>query len=326
MSSAHTTVVICAYTLARWDQLGEAVASAVAEGPAEVLLVVDHNDELLERARQEFTAVRVLPNNLRQGLSGGRNTALVAARTDVVAFLDDDASADPGWLSALVGPFSDADVLGVGGTAFPLWPVGRRRPATLPLAADGVRGVLDWVVGCSFTGQPVAAGPIRNLMGCNMAVRRRVAIEVGGFAENLGRVGKTPLGCEETELCIRASRLHPHGRFVFEPAATVRHHVSLDRLTWSYLARRGYSEGVSKAMVGALSTRSAALSAERSYALRVLPSAVWHQLRRGNVRGAAAIMACLMCTAAGYVRGRVALSRSGIPIRSGLNPDTLPVD
>lgn len=326
MTPTDTTVVICAYTMARWDQLQEAVASAAAEGPAEVLLVIDHNDDLLERARQEFTAARVLPNILRQGLSGGRNTALVAARTSVVVFLDDDACADHGWLGTLVAPLADPDVLGVGGTALPRWPDGERRPVTLPLAADGARGVLDWVVGCSFTGQPVTAGPIRNLMGCNMAVRRRVAIEAGGFAENLGRVGKTPLGCEETELCIRASRLHPHGRFMFEPTARVHHHVSPDRLTWSYLTRRGYAEGVSKAMVGALATRNAALSTERSYALRVLPSAAWHLVRRGNALGAAAIVACLVCTAVGYARGRVALARSGVLVRSGLNPDTVPLD
>ena len=41
-------------------------------------------------------------------------------------------------------------------------------------------------------------------MGCNMSFRREVFERIGGFAEEIGRIGKNPLGCEETELCIRA--------------------------------------------------------------------------------------------------------------------------
>lgn len=57
MSDQHrVSVVICAYTLERWSQLSAAVSSALTQSirPHEVLLVIDHNDELLQRARQEF--------------------------------------------------------------------------------------------------------------------------------------------------------------------------------------------------------------------------------------------------------------------------------
>ena len=73
MTDLRLSVIICAYTMARWDQLVEAVESVRAQTtPAvEVLVVVDHNDELLERAgRSARRRARVLPNTRRRGLAG----------------------------------------------------------------------------------------------------------------------------------------------------------------------------------------------------------------------------------------------------------------
>ena len=94
------SVVICAYTERRWQQTRAALESALRQepAPAEVLLVVDHNAELADRARLEFTSVSVLENAGTQGRSGARNTGLKAATQPVTAFLDDDAEARPGWL------------------------------------------------------------------------------------------------------------------------------------------------------------------------------------------------------------------------------------
>ena len=78
----RATVVICVYTEKRWDDIVAAVGSVLDQDvrAAEVLVVVDHNPALLERARGVFgEGVRVLPNAHRQGLSGARNTAVAAA-------------------------------------------------------------------------------------------------------------------------------------------------------------------------------------------------------------------------------------------------------
>jgi GT2 family glycosyltransferase len=314
-----TAVVICAYTLDRWADLCESVASAATQDPApgELLLVIDHNDLLLQRARDELAArhpgLVVVPNTRRQGLSGARNTALELVRSDLVVFLDDDAAADPGWLALLTAPFVDEAVLAVGGSAVPRWPAGAGRPVTLPAADAAGWGELDWVVGCTYAGQPTRTLPVRNVMGCNMSFRRDVFDLVGGFSEDLGRVGKVPLGCEETELCIRASNARPGSRIVFEPAARVRHHVSPDRLTWRYLLRRCYAEGLSKAAVSAMVGQDQALSTERRYATRVLPLGVLRELgralrsRRPGAAGSAfAVVAALGSTVLGYGRGRAA--------------------
>ena len=206
------TVVLCVYTEKRWTDIVAAVESVAAQdvAPVETLVVVDHNPALLERAQAELPDVRVLANAHVQGLSGARNTAIAEAKGDVVVFLDDDARARPGWLAALLEPYEDVTVQAVGGVAHPRWPTwpnGGRRPNVLPGAhpTDGdATGELDWIVGCTYTGQPTERAEVRNLMGCNMSFRREVFERIGGFAEEIGRIGKNPLGCEETELCIRA--------------------------------------------------------------------------------------------------------------------------
>ena len=69
------SVIICAYTLDRWDELA-AVKSChdQSRNADEVILVVDYNDELFTRATEHFASTRVLANHETKGLSGARNT------------------------------------------------------------------------------------------------------------------------------------------------------------------------------------------------------------------------------------------------------------
>jgi GT2 family glycosyltransferase len=302
MPYAATSVVICAYTDERWDALVAAVASAHAQTvPArEVIVVCDHNDALLDRARRELPGTTVVANVQEQGLSGARNCGVAVATGDVVAFLDDDATAAPDWLERLSAPFADERVLGAGGAIEPHWLDGR--PRAFPAE-------FQWVVGCSYEGMPSVPSPVRNVIGANMAIRREVFDRVGGFRSDIGRIGTRPLGCEETELCIRAAQNMPGGVFMYEPRARVSHAVPAARTTWRYFRSRCYAEGLSKARVSALAGAADGLSSERTYATRTLPRGVVRGLgdaRRGDPHGlarASAIVAGLAMTAAGYVAG-----------------------
>ena len=271
---------------------------AQSTGPDRVILVVDHNQPLLERARREFgERVTVIPNGSRQGLSGARNTGVGAAAEEIIAFLDDDAVPEPGWLAALISAY-DEGVLGVGGAIEPDWATAR--PRWFPPE-------FDWVVGCTYEGLPVAGGTVRNLIGAAMSLRREVFERIGGFRDELGRVGSLPFGCEETELCIRATQEIPGGVFRYEPAARVRHWVGPERARFAYFRRQCFNEGRGKALISELVGSRDGLSAERSQALRVLPAAVITGLREsfterdsaGLLRGGA-IVAGLLSAAAGY--------------------------
>lgn len=295
-AASDLTVVICAYTLDRWDDLSAAVASVRAQDrpPAETLLVVDHNPELLERARRELSGIRVLPSEQRRGLSGARNTALSAARGELIAFLDDDAVADRGWTAHLLAGYRDPRVLGVGGLVRPWWLKGR--PAWFPPE-------FDWVVGCSYRGLPEQAGEVRNFIGANMSFRRAPALAAGGFRTDLGRVGTRPLGCEETDLCIRLAARDPGAVLRYEPSAEVRHRVPEHRGTVRYFAARCYAEGRSKAAVVRHGGAARGLSSERGYLRRTVPAALLGSLRRGTPGAAAALCGGIALTVAGFVAG-----------------------
>jgi glucosyl-dolichyl phosphate glucuronosyltransferase len=297
------SVIVCAYTLERWDNLVDVVQSVLAQTrPAlETIVVIDGNDELARRAGEAFSGALVLTNAYQPGLSGGRRTGSERARGDVVAFIDDDAIADADWLEQLSGAYRDPNVLGVGGVIDPLWeqPPPRWFPAEF-----------NWVVGCTYAGMPVQRDRIRNPIGANMSMRATVLARTGAFDPRLGRIpGRKAVSgaAEETEFCIRASQLHPGHYWIYEPHARVRHHVPPQRATWRYFVRRCVVEGTSKAVLADVTGAGDGLSTERRYVRSVLPRAVVRDLVAG-IRGrwdgfarAAAILAGLAITTGAYL-------------------------
>ncbi|MCG5212675.1 glycosyltransferase family 2 protein [Streptosporangium soli] len=310
------SVVICVYTEDRWDDIRAAVESVDQQRrPAhELILVVDYNPDLRLRLKREYPQAIVVANGHEKGLSGGKNTGAATASGDIVAYLDDDAVADPGWLEALEEGFQNPAVVGVGGRTFPMWASGRR-PRWYPHE-------FDWTVGCSYLGMPVRRAPIRNVMGGNAAFLREVIDGVGGFRTGIGRSvqGKKsrPLGCEETEFCIRLSQRRAGSIMLFEPAAVIGHKVPALRSTFAYFRSRCYAEGLSKALVTASVGSGDGLSSERAHALRALPLGALRgvgEAFRGDLAGlgrAAAIVIGLAWTTWGYVIGtaRLRLARS----------------
>src|SRR5262245_52110826 len=112
----------------RWPSLVDAVDSVLAQlrSGDECLVIVDHNDELFDRAEQTFTTARVMRNTGPRGLSGARNTAISSSHGDMVAFLDDDAVACAGWLDRMRVALADPDMYAVGTAAVPHWPASGR--------------------------------------------------------------------------------------------------------------------------------------------------------------------------------------------------------
>jgi glycosyltransferase involved in cell wall biosynthesis len=301
-SENSVTVVVCAYTGDRWATLRAAIDAVQKQINCddELLVVVDDNDALLARYREHLSDFAVLPNRRNRGLSGARNTAVDEARGSIIVFLDDDAIPLDGWLDALRAPYADQCVYGVGGHVKPHWIGGQ--PGWFPEE-------FLWVVGCSHLGLPSDPHSVRNIFGANMSFRKAAFDHVGGFAEQLGRVGERLFGCEDTEFAIRLTQAKPEAIILYEPSSQVEHHVVPPRASLRYFVRRCWAEGISKAEVSRRVGVSKALSAERRYALRVLPRGVWngfHDSASGDPWGAArsaAILLGLFATVAGYCVG-----------------------
>lgn len=303
------SVVICAYTMARWPLTLLAIESVRQQSvPAELVVVVDHNPELLARFRAHDPQLRVIENSQPAGLSGGRNTGVAATSGAVIAFLDDDAQAEPEWLASMLRHFERAEVVAAGTRVDPAWIGAQRRwfPAEFL-----------WVVGCSYRGQPQVASPVRNITGGGMAIRRSAFERAGGFSSLLGRTrSRLPLGGEETEWCLRARERVPGAVVMYEPAVGIAHHVPAERASWSYLCRRCYAEGLSKSTLTRLVQRNS-LSSEWHHTLVVLPRGVLRGLADTVLRldpaglgRAAAIVLGFGCAVAGYAIGR--LTRFGL--------------
>ncbi|MFJ8822214.1 glycosyltransferase [Streptomyces sp. NPDC102467] len=309
------SVVICAYTEDRWADIIAAVDSVRAQSyPAlETLLVVDHNAALLDRLGKEYketAGVRVLANAGPRGLSAGRNTGIAASAGEIIAFLDDDAVAERDWLRHFADGYTDPRVMAVGGRTEPIWASGRR-PVWFPAE-------FDWVVGCTYKGLPAGKVRVRNVLGGNASFRRTAFDAAGGFATGIGRDGdKRPLGCEETELCIRLGRARPDAVLLIDDRAVIHHRVPAGRERFAYFRTRTYAEGLSKALVARSVGAGKGLESERAYTTRVLPAGVARGVRDfalarpGGAGRAGAIVAGVATAAGGYVLGSLRARRAG---------------
>lgn len=235
---------ICTYE--RYDLLPGAIETALAQSlpPGSFHVIVVDNSPDPERSAREAAAFAGRPGLIwhhepRPGLSNARNVAARLTDAPLIAYLDDDARADPVWLENIAGCFDQlgAEVQVVGGRIRPWW--GAPRPEWL---ADEMLG--DITV--------VDLGPERRLLregewvaGANIAFRISALKAAGWFDTSLGRTGggASLLSAEETALTDRIKALG--GQVAYDPLAAVDHWVDPSRLTQRWFRRRAAWQAVS---------------------------------------------------------------------------------
>ena len=249
------SVVVCTYAMDRLEPFTEAVESALTQthDDLEVVLVVDGNDAVFERVQERFGPdsdaaadfdgeIRLRCNDENRGISYSRTKGAEVASGEIVAFIDDDAVAEPDWIERHVEVYEGTDTLAVAGYVAPDWQV--EKPEFFPAE-------FYWLVGCTERGFATEGEEIRNGYGSNVSYRRSAFLSVGGYDPNTGRKGDRHVQAHEAPVGIRLRERYGHG-VTYTDGAVVHHKLFAYRGEFRWLLFRSFWQGFSKRVMAIL--------------------------------------------------------------------------
>ncbi len=264
------SVIISTYGMDRIEDTFQSVNSILGQkdSDSEILVVIDRNAELVAILREHFgDAIRIVVSD-KKGLSRARNLGVKHAKGDIVAFIDDDATACDGWVEGIRSALSGDPKIGAcTGPIFPEW---------LGEEQKWFPKELNWMISCTYSDIEDGAF-VDTAFGTNMAFRREILVGLGGFHTKLGAVQKwkkikgkwvtkTGLVGEERHLCLKFRKAGY--LIVHSPEVAINHKVYPYRVVFKNLLDRAYWEGYSKGYIENRFPKKegeAALSTEQNY-------------------------------------------------------------
>jgi glucosyl-dolichyl phosphate glucuronosyltransferase len=281
------SVILCTYN--RHECLATALESvAASQIPDSInweLLVVDNNSKDATREVAE-SFCRRYPARFRyvfepqQGKSFALNRGIREAAGDVLAFIDDDITAEPDWLFELTKPLSDPQWAGTGGRVY----LPKDFSAPSWMETEGNRSLLSILAlfDLGSDSRPLSRPPIGN----NMAFRKSVFAKYGGFRTDLGPSPGSEIRYEDTEFGSRVMR--GGEQILYVPSAVVRHAVEPRRLKKEYFLAYHFDYG--RALIREKGDREPVGIIPRSLIsffnrlLNTLPRRVWWWIRESDPR------------------------------------------
>ena len=206
----------------------------------EILVVDNAADSEVEKMVAEFnlTAKHLgcYVSEPQLGLHNARHTSARMAKGNILVFTDDDATFDPGWLHAYAKAFAEhPEMAAAGGPVRPTWEASPPEWLLEFMGDAKTFGILSLMEPYN----EFRLDPKGFFFGVNMAIRRDVLFEVGGF--NPESFGDIWLGDGESGL---NRRLWRQGMLVgYVPEALVYHHIPPQRMTVEYFCRRMANAG-----------------------------------------------------------------------------------
>jgi GT2 family glycosyltransferase len=270
------------------------------EGSFEVLVVDSGLDDEVA-ATAERSSSRCVRGSGRLLPGDARNLGAHSAGGSVLAFIDADCVAEPGWMEAVMEAFAHGAFM-VGGPVLDLFP---------PYAIASVDNLLQF----ADFGPDRPSGIIRHVPSCNMAIRREDFFALGGF-EHRGQASG-----EDVLLTGAANALRPGG-LTFVPEMRVAHH---GRGTLGGMLRHQHAFGHAR---GALGLHLSARQQRWARRIAVLPGVILKRLtyvsrrgvRYGRISRSQLILA-MPLVIAGACAWAVGL-RSGLEARAGLESES----
>jgi glycosyltransferase involved in cell wall biosynthesis len=237
------SVILCTYNRAQSliKALESVAAQTLPESVEWEVLVVDNNSRDQTRDVVEDFCRLHAPRfrcvfEANQGLNYARNSGVREARGDVLAFVDDDVTVEPGWLDNLTAPLRKGEWAGSGGMTLPL---GTFTPPRW-LAPDGPYNMLG--VLCAYFNLGDEPCELEEPpYGTNMAFRKPMFEKYGAFRTDLDRCGHDTMSNGDTEFGRRLMKAGE--RLRYEPSAVVWHPVPEARITKEYFLKWWFDYG-----------------------------------------------------------------------------------
>jgi glycosyltransferase involved in cell wall biosynthesis len=197
----RVSVVVCAYNAERTMEQCLTSLAVLNYPDYEVIVVNDGSRDRTLEIAESYEYCRIISQS-NKGLSVARNVGAEAATGEIVAYTDSDCAVDPDWLTYIVAKMEAGNLAACGGPNFP--PAENNLvPAAVAVAPGGPTHVL------------ISDEVAEHIAGCNMAFRRDVLLELGGFDPIYRAAG------DDVDICWR---FQDAGYTIgFSPAAVVWH-------------------------------------------------------------------------------------------------------
>lgn len=297
----NVSVVVCTYPTDRYEVFSEAVESVLNQtyNDIEVVLVIDGNEEVHDWTLEDFDdeeGVHIHLNEENRGISYSRTKGAELAGGDVVAMIDDDATAEPDWIEKLVETYENTDAIAVGGQVKPDWQV--EKPDFFP-------DEFYWLVGCDEKGFGEHMEEMRNTYGSNISFRREVLLNVGGYDENTGRKGDKHIQAHESTVGARLQKEYGRG-VIYNKEAVVHHKLFEYRGDFKWLVSRSFWQGYSKRIMDHLIPEASPDKNEylKDLMLEHVPERIWNfvgEPKTAKIKQLAAIFVFTAAVGFGYL-------------------------
>lgn len=236
--TAKVSVVICAYNRADFVFKGlTALNNQTANKSDFEVIVVDNNS----KDNTKEVCLKFIDDNselnlsyvleTQQGLSFARNKGIEASKTNIISYIDDDAIARKDFVENLIKAFENNPTYNaLGGKVEPIYEKGDE-PVWMSKYIFGIVSKVDY-------GNKEMEFTKKFPTGCNMAFRKEVLVNIGGF---------------NTDLVYRGDdkfvflKLKEEGiKILYAPNVFVNHFIEAFRTTPEHIAKVSRTIGASE--------------------------------------------------------------------------------
>jgi GT2 family glycosyltransferase len=302
-------VIVCSYDPQRYNQLKDTVDSLLHQTHSinEIIIVVSSSSIIKEKFSKDYfdyKNIQLIFSEQDLGAAQARNRGINYAKSEILAFTDDDVIADSNWIAYLIDTYKKTDAIAVGGKILPIWLTGK--PAHLPEE-------LYWLVGItheSFIADKFIE--LRNVFGPNMSFKRTVFESVGYFNESLGfaEKGTSYIQGEEPEFGLRMLTKLGKG-ILYNPKAVIYHKIPPHKLRYATLFKRSFYQGYTKSLIQKHINPPNILKIEKAYLKRLMSryiplrvkSLFYEPDRVPQVKRLFVLFLSVVCVGAGFIYG-----------------------